>query len=81
MNTLTIRNLDDELKDQLCLKAAMHQRTVEAEALHILRQALAVTPAATALGSKISKRFAGLGLTDFEPPIRQEMPRAANLPE
>lgn len=81
MNTLTIRNLDDELKTRLDIKAAMHSRSVEDEALQILRQALSAAPVSAALGSKISKRFAALNLADFELPARLDMPRAAKLPE
>lgn len=81
MNTLTIRNLDDELKTKLHIKAAMHSRSVEDEALQILRQALSAAPASAALGSKISKRFAKLDLADVELPARLDMPRSANLPE
>ncbi|MGY8690490.1 MAG: FitA-like ribbon-helix-helix domain-containing protein, partial [Verrucomicrobiales bacterium] len=39
--TLTIRNLDKEVKGKLELQAASHQRTMEAEAWEILATSLA----------------------------------------
>lgn len=38
--TLTIRRLDEQVKQKLRLRAATHQRSMEAEAREILRQAL-----------------------------------------
>ena len=43
--TLTIRNLDEEVKRKLCLLAARHERSMEAEAREILAEA--VGPAAS----------------------------------
>jgi plasmid stability protein len=40
MASLTIRNLDNNLKTQLRLRAARHGRSMEAEARTILRQTL-----------------------------------------
>jgi len=44
MATMTIRNLDDEVKRRLRLQAAQHGRSMEEEARAILRDALAVKP-------------------------------------
>jgi plasmid stability protein len=40
MATLTIRNLDDDLKSRLRIRAARHDRSMEEEARSILRDAL-----------------------------------------
>lgn len=40
--TLTIRNLDEGVKQKLRLRAASHQRSMEAEAREILATALSV---------------------------------------
>jgi plasmid stability protein len=40
MATMTIRNIDDELKTKLRVQAARHGRSMEEEARHILRAAL-----------------------------------------
>lgn len=45
--TLTIRNLDEEVKRKLRLRAASHQRSMEAEAREILAQAVSETKAIT----------------------------------
>ena len=44
--TLTIRNLDETVKQKLRLQAAHHQRSMEAEARDILARALERTPEA-----------------------------------
>ena len=46
MATMTIRNLDDELKARLRLRAARHGQSMEEEARSILRSALQVEPLA-----------------------------------
>lgn len=43
--TLTIRNLDEEVKYKLRLQAASHQTSMEAEARAILAKSLAEAPA------------------------------------
>jgi plasmid stability protein len=40
MATLTIRNLDDHLKERLRIRAAMHGHSMEEEARVILKQAV-----------------------------------------
>jgi antitoxin FitA len=40
--TLTIRNLDDEVRDQLRVRAARHGRSMEEEARVVLRAAVVV---------------------------------------
>ncbi|MYN05813.1 FitA-like ribbon-helix-helix domain-containing protein [Pseudoduganella aquatica] len=81
MNTLTIRNLDDELRARLRSNAARNKRSVENEALQILKQALGAEQISEGLGSKISRRFAQLDLPELALPVRQDKPRAANLSE
>jgi antitoxin FitA len=45
-STLTIRNLDDGVKQKLRLRAASHQRSMEAEARDILAKSLIEQPPA-----------------------------------
>lgn len=62
MATLTIRDLDDELKRSLRMRAASQNRSMEEEARQILRAALQDAPApALDLGQRIRARFSGLG--------------------
>lgn len=75
MSTLTVRNLDDDLKTRLRVRAAQNGRSMEAEAREILRASLSAQPR-TGLGTRIHNRFAGLGLDELEVPSRDELPRA-----
>lgn len=80
MSTLTVRNLDDELKTRLRVRAAEHGRSMEAEAREILRESLTERQG-RGLGTWIHERFAGLGLDELELPARDELPRAADFGE
>jgi plasmid stability protein len=62
MASITIRNLDDKLKQHLRLRAARHGRSMEDEARDILRTALAEDqPLPQDLGVAIRRRFAPFG--------------------
>jgi antitoxin FitA len=78
MSTLTVRNLDDDLKTQLRVRAARNGRSMEAEAREILRASLSAQPR-TGLGTQIHKRFAGLGLDEIVILPRDELPRASDF--
>ena len=73
MSTLTIRNLDDTLKERLRMTAALHGRSMEEEVRTVLSQA----PATGGLGSRVHARFAALGGLELELPQREEPPRPA----
>jgi len=77
MASITIRNIDDELKASLRLQAARHGFSMEEEARRILRQAL--NRGARGLGSRIHQRFNEIGGVDLELPERCDLPRAADL--
>lgn len=79
MSTLTIRNLDANLKDRLRLLAATHGRSMEEETRTILRNALTQTAAKGGLGSRVHARFAALGGLELELPERLETARAASF--
>lgn len=57
MATLTIRNLDDDLKSILRMQAARHGQSMEEEVRSILRQALTRPNLATGLGQRLTNRF------------------------
>ena len=62
MAILTIRDLDDELKQSLRIRAAHGNRSMEEEARQILRAALTPVPLpTTGLAQRIRARFSGLG--------------------
>jgi plasmid stability protein len=65
MATLTIRDLDDEIRDKLRVRAAEHGRSMEAEVRAILRDVIAGPGRGPeperGLGSKIHALFAEIG--------------------
>jgi antitoxin FitA len=74
MASITIRNLDDKLKQHLRMRAAQHGRSMEEEARVILRLALAEERAAPQdLGLAIRGRFAPLGGVDLTIAPREPM--------
>jgi antitoxin FitA len=80
MSTLTVRNLDDDLKTRLRVRAAEHGRSMEAEAREILRESLTERQGRD-LGTWIHERFAGLGLDELELPPRDELTRVIDFRE
>jgi len=69
MTTLTIRNVDPALKEELRIRAARHGRSMEAELRHILKEALGGEKRAELnLAEAIRRRFAPLGGVDLELP-------------
>jgi plasmid stability protein len=79
MASITIRNIDEELKACLRLQAARHGLSMEEEARCILRQTLHPAWQAKGLGSRIHQRFGAIGGIDLELPKRNDLPRAADL--
>ena len=74
MGSITIRNLDDGLKGKLRVRAARHGRSMEDEVRHILRAALAKTPAQpTNIADAIRRRFAPLGGVELKIPPRTKL--------
>lgn len=72
MASLTIRDLDECLKAQLRVRAAVHGRSMEGEARHILWSALCAETAATGLVASIRGRLdAAGGGVDLELPVRE----------
>lgn len=64
---LLIRKISDDIKERLRQGALRHGRTLEAEALHILRNALKTDEATRIdLGSRIAARFKRIGLHEGE---------------
>jgi len=81
MATLTIRNLDEDIKIRLRVEAAAHGHSMEEEVRLILRRALSARRAEAGLGSRIRRRFEGQGGVDLELPPRTEAPRAVDFSE
>jgi plasmid stability protein len=73
MATLTIRNLDEAMKERLRVRAAEHGHSMEAEARRILQLVLGETqrPPERNLYDRIHARFAALGGVDLDVPSRE----------
>jgi len=79
MASLTIRNLEEGIKSRLRVQAASRGRSMEDEARHILRAALAkASPRQPDLGERIRERFAPLG--DIQLPIATREPVREPVP-
>lgn len=72
MTTMTIRNIDEQLKGRLRIQAAIHGRSMEEEARDILRAALSKEPErAPSLVQAIRARVEDLGGVEIELPARE----------
>ena len=71
MASITIRNLDEEVKTRLRVRAAEHHRSMEEEARLILRDAVGPREPPRNLVSAIRARIAPLGGVDLELPPRE----------
>ena len=80
MATMTIRNIDDQLKARLRVQAALNGRSMEDEARDILRSVLSVEPTrGGSLIEAIRARVAPLGGIDLELPEREPIRLAPDL--
>jgi antitoxin FitA len=75
MATLTIRKLDDSIKESLRIRAAQHGVSMEEEARRLLRQALIQEERPNQLGSKIHRYFLQAGGVDENIILQRSMPR------
>lgn len=73
MASLTIRNLDHNLKAQLRQRAARHGRSMEAEARTILARTLSAAGGEENLAIAIHRRFEALGLESLPLPQRRDV--------
>jgi plasmid stability protein len=81
MAALSIRDLDDGVKEKLRIRAARNGRSMEAEIRAILTSAVTRDEPQTDLFSALTERFTRLGGVDPDLPARVTRTRAADLPE
>jgi plasmid stability protein len=79
MATLTIRGIDDELRNRLRVRAAENGRSMEAEVRAILRESLEQPSQGRGLGTRIHQRFGDIGGVEIDVPGRSEPARSADL--
>lgn len=76
---MSIRNLDDRVKERLRVRAAHHGRSMEAEARAILTDAVSEPDKASGLFQVIIDRFGELGGVELDLPPRAATARAAEF--
>lgn len=82
MAAISVRDLDDEVAARLKVRAARHGRSMEAEVRAILTDTVASGESGRPnLAQAIREHFAGIGPTELDIPIRQDLPRTASLPD
>lgn len=81
MAAVSIRDLDDGVRDRLRVRAARNGRSMEAEIRAILADAVGEGDDPAAFITALRYRFAELGGVDLDPPRRESPPRAATIPE
>lgn len=82
MAAISVRDLNEDVAARLKVRAARHGRSMEAEVRAILTESLAGgEDDRQNLGQVIRERFAELGGVELDIPAREDMPRAADLPE
>jgi plasmid stability protein len=82
MAAVSIRDLDDSVREKLRVRAARHGRSMEAEMRAILTAAVREDDgSAHGLFSALVDRFGELGGVEFDLPARATPARAAHLPQ
>lgn len=72
MSSLTIRNLDESVKNSLRVRAARHGRSMEEEVRQILQNIIAPEQVGQlSFAERINSRFAGLQVDPLPIPARQ----------
>lgn len=79
MSAVSIRNLDDRVKERLRLRAARHGRSMEAEIRAILADAVSEPGEDAGLFQVLLDRVSQLGGVELDIPARAVQPRAADL--
>ena len=79
MAAVSIRNLDDTVRERLRVRAAAHGRSMEAEMRAILVDAVREPGDDEGLLGALASRFAELGGVDLEPAPRSAAPRAVDF--
>jgi len=76
---VSVRNLDERVKERLRVRAARHGRSMEAEIRAILTDAVSGPGEAAGLFDAILDRFGELGGVELDIPARADRARAAEF--
>ena len=76
---VTVRNLDDQVKERLRMRAAVHGRSMESEIRAILAEAVNGPGDTDGLFATMLERFASIGGIELDLPERSTPVRAPDL--
>jgi plasmid stability protein len=79
MAAVSIRDLDDDVKERLRIRAARNGRSMEAEIRAILADAVREPDSSRGLFTALLDRFADIGGVELDLPPRATRARAADL--
>ena len=79
MAAVSIRNLDDRVRERLRIRAAAHGRSMEAEIREILVEAVSGPDESNGLFVTLLDRFGGVGGVELDLPARTTPVRSADL--
>ena len=79
MAAISVRNLDDRVKERLRIRAAHHGRSMESEIRAIIEEAVRESDDADGLFQTMLDRFSQIGGVELELPPRANPARAADL--
>jgi antitoxin FitA len=79
MAAVSIRNLDEDIKRRLRIRAAQHGRSMESEIRAILEEAVREPERSGGLFTALMDRFGAIGGVELDLPPRSTPPRAADL--
>ncbi|MGH9125276.1 MAG: FitA-like ribbon-helix-helix domain-containing protein [Acidimicrobiales bacterium] len=80
MAALSIRGIDDQVRERLRVRAARHGRSMEAEIRAILVAAVSEPGSSDGLFTTLLNRFGDLGGVELDLPPRTTPVRAADIP-
>lgn len=78
MASITIRNIDEELKNLLRMEAASKRISMEEEVRQILRRFVLQKKCTEGLGDRLASRFAKIGGVEL-PPVTRSVPRSEKI--
>ncbi len=81
MAAISVRGLDDEVRERLRVRAARNGRSMEAEIRDILTTAVSRNEPSADLFSTLLQRFSDAGGVELPIPPRTSPPRAADFSE
>lgn len=82
MATITIRNLEPQLKTKLRIRAAQHDRSMEEEVRTILKSVLTEEPMSNRnMATMIHRRFSALGGVELAQVVREPIRESERFDE